>query len=111
MCEPEPEEDWEIFSAHIINDIKDHVKLVEVCKSFPSDNHRQYFNLTTLEGNDFTIEVSVAGYKIIGQTHESNSSDDEGDVFETHYGLLNTISEEFRNSFGNALIDKLKGLQ
>ncbi|XP_053979952.1 GSK3-beta interaction protein [Hylaeus anthracinus] len=103
------EEQWKHEAQAVINDVKQHVIDIKVSEKLRSTNQRIYLNLITLEGLKFCIELSAAGFSIVGNQHDDRSN--TGNVhFETPYCLLDSISPEYKNSFGNSLLDKLKKL-
>ena len=102
-------EQWRLEAQAIINDVKKHVQDLRVSERLTSTNQMIYLNLITLEGLRFCVELSVAGFAIVGNRHD-DTSNASNERFETPYGLLNFVSPQYRNSFGNALLDKLKEL-
>ncbi|XP_057339075.1 GSK3-beta interaction protein [Microplitis mediator] len=103
------ENEWKTEAQAIINDVKNHVLEINISQKLPSTNSKIFLNLTTLEGFKYTIEVSSAGFSIIADQHDTITNT-RTQVFETPYGLLDSISEKYRESFGNDLIDKLNKL-
>lgn len=103
------EEQWKLEAQAVINDIKNHVNDVKVSDKLCSTNQVIYLNLTTLENLKFCIELSSAGFTIVGNQHD-DTSNKGNEYFETPYSLLEFVSPQYRNSFGNALLDKLKEL-
>ncbi|XP_031366898.1 GSK3-beta interaction protein [Apis dorsata] len=100
---------WKLEAQAIINDVKHHVMDIKVSEKLQNSNQFFYLNLITLENLKFCIELSNAGFTIVGNEHDniSNRGDEQ---FETLYSLLNFVSPQYRYSFGNSLIDKLKQL-
>lgn len=103
------EEQWKLEAQAVVNDVKQHVKHIEVSKKLRSSNQFIYLNITTLENLNFCIELSAAGFAIVGNQFDDKSNDD-GERYETPYSLLNVVSPCYRNSFGNSLLDRLKCL-
>ncbi|RZC34480.1 DUF727 domain containing protein [Asbolus verrucosus] len=101
-------ENWKVEANAVAKDIENHVKSVVVLDD--GTDECVYFNLTTLEGRDFCIELSASGFRVAGTKHSDKTSDND-DYFETPYGLLNQISELFHQSFGNELLSKLNNLK
>ena len=106
---------WRIEAQAIINDVRGHVRELRIA-SIPSSNHAIHLNLTTLEGLEFCVRLSPQGFSIVGNRHEctdntSSEDDDSAEYYETIYGLLNSISPQYRNSFGNSLLDRLQELR
>lgn len=104
------EENWKKEAQAVIEDIKNHVKTVEVSKNLKSTDQKIYLNLKTLEGEECCVELSGFGFRIVGRSYD-NTDVKDGQYFETPYGLLSQISSNFHQSFGNALIDKLHALK
>lgn len=103
------EEQWRLEAQAVINDVRKHVQDLKVSERLRSTNQVIYLNLTTLEGLRFCVELSAAGFTIVGNQHD-DTSNVGNERFETPYGLLDFISPQYRNSFGNSLLDKLKQL-
>lgn len=99
------EDTWKLEAEAVFNDIREHVKSVSISNKFPSNNRRIILNLTTLENDDFCVELSSLGFRVVGQQHDCN--DNCSEYYETPYSLLNNISPLYKKSFGNALVDKL----
>ncbi|XP_049828939.1 GSK3-beta interaction protein-like [Schistocerca gregaria] len=108
--EPLSEEHWKEEASSVINDIKDHVKDVHVSQKLKSNNKFIYLNLTTEEEENFCIELSGAGFRIVGNTFDDDSQP-RTKIYETPYSLLDEISPKYRESFGTSLVNKLKALQ
>lgn len=102
-------ENWESEAEAIINDVKDHVKELKISEKIKSTNRFIYLNLRTIENKDFCIELSAQGFRIVGYNFNENNTD-SNEYFETPYSLLNSISPKFKESFGNALLEKLRDL-
>ncbi|KAF7418746.1 hypothetical protein HZH68_001399 [Vespula germanica] len=103
------EEQWKLEAQSVINDIKNHVNDVKLSDRLCSTNQVIYFNLTTLENLKYCIELSSAGFTIVGNKHD-DASNKGNQYFETPYSLLNSTSPQYRDSFGNLLLEKLKEL-
>lgn len=105
------EETWPQEAEAAINDIRKHVKAVNISGKIKSTNRRVVINLTTLENKDYCIEMSAAGFKIIGKRHDNMSlANADHTSYETPYALLNSISQKYRESFGGELMNKLLDL-
>lgn len=103
-------EQWRLEAQAVINDVRKHVQDFRVSERLISTNQLIYLNLTTLEGLQFCVEMSAAGFTIIGNQHDDRSNMGDNQRFETPYSLLNFVSPQYRSSFGNLLLDKLKEL-
>ncbi|XP_029174424.1 GSK3-beta interaction protein-like [Nylanderia fulva] len=103
------EKQWRLEAQAVINDVRKHVQDLRVSEQLISTNQVIYLNLTTLEGLRFCVELSAAGFAVVGNRHDDTSNLDN-ERFETPYSLLDFVSPRYRNSFGNLLLDKLKEL-
>lgn len=103
-------EQWKLEAEAVINDVKNHVQSFTVSDNLQSTNVSIFLNLTTLENLKFCVKLTAAGFTIVGNKHDDTSNN--GDMyFETPYSLLNFVSPQYRNSFGNSLLDKLNQLK
>lgn len=110
MCEKVlDEENWRNEAQAVINDIRNHVRSVEISKTLKSTDRHVYLNFTTLEGDSYCVELSASGFQIVGKAYDTVDIS-EGEYFETPYGLLCKISTDFYKSFGNELMSKLNAL-
>lgn len=101
---------WKEEAQSVINDIKQHVLEAQISECLESSDQKIHLNLATLENNKYCIELSASGFRVVGNDfNESNLS--EGSYFETPYSLLSSLSPQFHNSFGSALLMKLSALQ
>ncbi|KAJ1521167.1 hypothetical protein ONE63_002862 [Megalurothrips usitatus] len=99
---------WRVEVAAVIHDINNHVQKAEISSLDITDDFI-YFNVTTLEGSDYCIQMSRNGFLIAGVCHDSATL--ESDVyFETPYALLDSISPKYRESFARNLMDRLNAL-
>ncbi|KAL2718242.1 GSK3-beta interaction protein [Vespula squamosa] len=78
------EEQWKLEAQAVINDIKNHV-------------------------NDVKLSDRLCSFTIVGNKHD-DASNKGNQYFETPYSLLNSTSPQYRDSFGNLLLEKLKEL-
>lgn len=104
------EEQWILEAQAIIDDVKQHVTDIKVSNKLRNGNQSFHLNLTTLEGSRFCIEVSSAGFTIVGNEHDDVTSKGENERFETPYSLLNIVSPQYKNSFGSSLVHRLEQL-
>ena len=102
-------EQWKIEAQAFINDVKNHVRNFSVSEKLQNTNSNIYLNLTTLEDLKFCVQLSAAGFFIVGHQHDDTSKKG-GEYFETPYALLDFISPQYRNSFSKSLFDKLNKL-
>ncbi|KZC09929.1 PREDICTED: GSK3-beta interaction protein isoform X1 [Dufourea novaeangliae] len=103
------EEQWKLEAQAVINDVKQHVTDIKLSEKLQSTNQFIYLNLTTLEELNFCIELSAAGFTIVGNQHD-DTSNAGNEHFETPYSLLDSVSPQYRSSFGSSLFAKLKKL-
>lgn len=105
------EKTWPQEAEAAINDIKKHVKSACISLILNSNNQHIYINLTTLENTDFCVEMSGAGFRVVGRMYDDTSlSSIENMNYETPYALLNNISQKYRESFGGELMNRLLDL-
>lgn len=103
-------EQWKLEAESVINDVKNHVQNFVLSEKLLSTNSAIFLNLTTLENLKFCIKLTAAGFTIIGNQHD-DTSNNENMYFETPYSLLDFVSPQYRNSFGNSLLNKLNQLK
>lgn len=96
--------DWIKESQAVIADIKKDVKDIAVSDKYPVDETGIFLNITTLDGDRFCAKMTSAGFEIVGQDYDQDTSDgQEGDVYETPYAMLSAISKMYTDSFANRL--------
>uniref|UniRef100_A0A1E1WM32 GSKIP domain-containing protein n=1 Tax=Pectinophora gossypiella TaxID=13191 RepID=A0A1E1WM32_PECGO len=104
-------ETWPQEAEAAINDIRKHVKSASISPILKSSNQRIYINLMTLEEASYCVEMSAAGFRVVGRKYDDTSlSTIENMNYETPYALLNSISQKYRESFGGELMNKLLDL-
>ncbi|XP_049869240.1 GSK3-beta interaction protein-like [Pectinophora gossypiella] len=104
-------ETWPQEAEAAINDIRKHVKSASISPILKSNNQRIYINLMTLEEASYCVEMSAAGFRVVGRKYDDTSlSTIENMNYETPYALLNSISQKYRESFGGELMNKLLDL-
>lgn len=102
-------ENWKQEAEAIINDVKSHLKVIEISEKLECTDTNIYLNLTTIEEDHFCIQVSSQGFRVVGNDFDENNIDST-EFYETPYSLLNQISEKFRESFANSLQNQLNKL-
>lgn len=104
--------DWKEESAHVIQDVKDLVQMIQVSDQQPDDKCI-YLNIITKERRDYTVKLCNKGFCVVARKINTPKSSNEGDEvwFETPYSLLASISNSYHESFGNKLRKKLEKLQ
>lgn len=100
---------WKLEAAAVINDVKNHVQQITISTLDGADEFI-YLNLTTLEGQDYCIQMSKIGFSITDVRHDS-STIEATEYFETPYALLDSISPKYRESFAHKLIESLTALK
>ncbi|XP_017123004.1 GSK3-beta interaction protein [Drosophila elegans] len=113
----------------IINDVKAHVAEICVSSKLASDATQIYLNIRTIESATCCVQVSSRGFKIVSSQydtidedpricallrygqHQDSEADEQEEIFETPYALLDKISPRYVESFGNQLCQQLRQLQ
>lgn len=122
---------WRAEAAAIIQDVQDHVNLIEISENLNNQPNCIYLNVRILEGDTYCILASNKGFCILSRTFDtidenyvdslnndncSETSDDENGeqrrvYYETIYSLLDRISPLYVKSFASNLCTKLHLLQ
>lgn len=100
---------WKVEASAVINDVKSHVQQISISNLDGTDQFI-FLNLTTLEGQDYCIQMSQMGFSITGMVYDS-STIEASVFFDTPYALLDSISPKYRESFAQKLIDSLTALK
>lgn len=111
----------------IINDVKAHVAEICISSKLASDATQIYLNIRTIESATCCVQVSSRGFKIVSSQYDTidedsrisallrngqeQGDDEEEEIFETPYALLDKISPRYVESFGNQLCQQLRALQ
>lgn len=122
---------WQTEAAAIIQDVQDHVNLIDISNHLNNQSSCIYLNVRTLEGDTYCIEASNQGFCILSRTFDvidknyidkwndddvetgDSDVDDENGInirhkyYETIYSLLDRISPLYVRSFGSTLCAKL----
>lgn len=102
--------DWDGEAAAVIQDVRAHVKKIQV-SAVPPPSRGIYINITTLENQPFCVLLGPSGFKIVGKIHDDVSLENSNIMFyETPYSLLSSVSPSYDQSFGNLLVKKLNEL-
>jgi hypothetical protein len=105
------EDTWPLEAESAINDIRKHVKSANISQQLKNSNQRIFINLTTLEESEYCVEMSAAGFRVVGRKYDDTAlSIIENMNYETPYALLNSISQKYRESFGGELMNRLLDL-
>ena len=102
----DPRERWRIEAFGVIDDVKTGVKFIGISEEIPISEASVHFNVTTLEDQEFCIEMSAAGFCIVGEKHDVKDSVG-GHTFETPYALLHKVSTRYTEIFYEELNHKL----
>lgn len=105
----ENEEQWKEEAKAVIADICNHVENAAV-STLPCSNKKIFINLTTFEKDNYCIELTSQGFRIVGNRYDDNNNPRD-QCYETPYSLLDDISPKYRESFGERLMGKLAALQ
>lgn len=103
------EDQWKTEAAAVIQDVQEHVQDIRISDKIQSTNQCIHLNLTTVEGNQYCVELSANGFRTVGSTYD-NKTEPSNRHFETPYALLNHVSLSFKIVFGNSLIRKLENV-
>ncbi|XP_017102624.2 GSK3-beta interaction protein [Drosophila bipectinata] len=112
----------------IIQDVKAHVAEICVSSKLASDATQIYLNIRTIESATCCVQVTSRGFKIVSSQYDTIDEDprvsallrngeadkqdeEEEEIFETPYALLDKISPRYVESFGNQLCQQLRQLQ
>ena len=88
-----------------MKELEPYVLKAFVSKLSPEDKSL-YLNITTIEGENFTIEATTSGYQAVGFLHD-NCHIMGQPRYETFAALLSNLSKKYTEAFANCLIDKL----
>ncbi|KAK3097663.1 hypothetical protein FSP39_011894 [Pinctada imbricata] len=113
MDDPGDEENYslKIEAEEVVKEVKFAVENVETSQILPKSDQMVYMNIQTKEGNIYCVELSVQGFRVVGRQYDTIDDSKKSQYYETIYALLDKVSPEYRNSFGEALLQKLQGLQ
>lgn len=107
----------------IINDVKGHVAEIAISSKLASSATQIYLNIRTIESATCCVQVTNRGFKIVSSQYDTidddkilkasldSDEDEEEEIFETPYALLDKISPRYVESFGNQLCQQLRQLQ
>lgn len=107
----------------IINDVKKHVAEIAISSKLESSATQIYLNIRTIESATCCVQVTNRGFKIVSSQYDTidndkilkssldTDDDEDEEIFETPYALLDKISPRYVESFGNQLCHQLRQLQ
>ena len=99
-----------IEAEEVIKEVSYAVKSVQISSVLPNSIDLVYLNLETKENKEFCVELSVRGFRVVSTSFDK-IQDLEFKFYETIYALLDDLSREYRNTFGDTLVMKLQRLQ
>ncbi|XP_054269570.1 GSK3B-interacting protein [Macrosteles quadrilineatus] len=104
------EPDWEAEAAAVIQDVRAHVKNIQL-SAVPLPSRGVYINITTLESQRLCVLLGPSGFQVVGNAYDDISLENLNCRFyETPYSLLSAVSPSYDQSFGNLLVKKLNEL-
>ncbi|KAJ7315282.1 hypothetical protein OS493_038749 [Desmophyllum pertusum] len=103
----EEEIDFKVEAELVIEDIGFTVESISISKKLPSSRKCVYLNVLTKERKSLCVELSVLGFRVVGDKFDENQEDRETKCYETIYALLDSVSPGYVQSFGEALVQKL----
>lgn len=95
----------------VIADIGFAVEEMSISNKLPSSREYVYLNILTKEHRSICVELSVLGFRIVGEKFDDNQENSNSKYYETIYALLDSTSPGYAKSFGEALVRKLSSLQ
>ncbi|KAL9985148.1 hypothetical protein ACROYT_G007518 [Oculina patagonica] len=106
----EEEIDFKVEAELVIEDIGFTVDSISISKKLPSSRECVYLNVLTKESTSLCIELSVLGFRIVGDKFDEKQESRDSKYYETMYALLDAVSPGYTQSFGEALVRKLASL-
>ncbi|XP_077587621.1 GSK3-beta interaction protein [Stigmatopora nigra] len=103
--------DMRLEADAIVNDVLFAVAQMHVSKNLNNSSDVAYINVETRESNQYCLELTEAGLRVVGYTFNEVDEDLTTQYHETVYSLLDTLSPGYREAFGNALLQRLEILQ
>ncbi|ESO83978.1 hypothetical protein LOTGIDRAFT_184022 [Lottia gigantea] len=105
-CQP-----LKIEANEAVKEVAFAVKSVEISSKIPPKEDEVFLNLCTLEGETYCVELSLQGFRIVGSEYDTIDQNINCRHFETIYSLLDSVSPNYRQTFGDALMKKLSMLE
>ncbi|KAK7903895.1 hypothetical protein WMY93_016502 [Mugilogobius chulae] len=103
--------DMRLEAEAIINDVLFAVSEMHVSHSLNSALDVAYINVKTRERNQYCLELTEAGLRVVGYAFDQVNEDMSTHYHETVYSLLDSLSPGYREAFGNALLMRLESLK
>jgi len=107
----EEEIDFKVEAEAVIEDIGFTVESINISQELPTSRECVYLNVLTKECRSLCVELSVLGFRIVGDNFDEIQEGRVSKYYETMYALLDTVSPGYCKSFGEALVQKLSSLQ
>lgn len=106
----EEEIDFRVEAGLVIEDIGFTVESISISTALPSSRQCVYLNVLTKERESLCVELSVLGFRVVGDQFDKNQEGGETTYYETMYALLDLVSPGYSQAFGEALVQKLASL-
>lgn len=103
--------DMRLEAEAIVNDVLFAVTKMHVSQSLNSALDVAYINVEIKEGNQYCLELTEAGLRVVGYAFDHVNEDLSTHFHETVYSLLDSLSPGYREAFGNALLQRLEKLK
>ncbi|XP_069134175.1 GSK3B-interacting protein-like [Argopecten irradians] len=100
-----------IEAQEVVKEVAYAVDYVEIAKELPNGDKVIHLNLRTQEEQEFSVELTDQGFRVVGNKFNTVDEKVTSQYFETIYALLDHHSPKYRKSFGDALLRKLENLQ
>nr|XP_058943414.1 GSK3-beta interaction protein-like isoform X2 [Pocillopora verrucosa] len=95
--------DFKVEAEMVIADIGFAVEEMSISNKLPSSREYVYLNILTKEHRSICVELSVLGFRIVGEKFDDNQENSNSKYYETIYALLDSTSPGYTKSFGEAL--------
>ncbi|KAJ0009038.1 hypothetical protein NQD34_016453 [Periophthalmus magnuspinnatus] len=103
--------DMRLEAEAIVNDVLFAVAKMHISHSLNSALDVAYINVETKERNQYCLELTEAGLRVVGYAFDQVNEDVSTQYHETVYSLLDSLSPGYREAFGNALLQRLERLK
>lgn len=103
--------DMGLEAEAVVKDVLFAVAEMHVSQSLNSASDVAHINVETREGNRYCVELTEAGFRVVGYAFNQADEDLNTQYYETVYSLLDSLSPGYREAFGNALLQRLERLQ
>lgn len=102
-----PEGTLQHEANYVKQDISFAVEFVDISTVLPYEEEVVYLNLETKEREKYCIELTSQGFHIVGRKYDTIEDENATEYYETIYALLDSISPQYRQLFGESLVAKL----